>query len=47
MDPCVTDGAEPATQSSHGPAWFQVPLYMLPSLLHLGIVYTVSQGPKS
>ena len=47
MDPCVTDGAEFTRAHMVQLDLLRVPLYMLRSLLHLGIVYTVSQGPKA
>ena len=47
MDPCVTDGAELTRVHMVQLDFLRVPLYVLPSLFHLGIVYTVSQGPKA
>ena len=47
MDPCITDGWELTRAHMVQLGFLRAPLYILPSLLHLGIVYTVSQGPKA
>ena len=47
MDPCVTDGAELTRAHMVQLGFLRAPLYILPSLLYLGIVYTISQGPKA
>ena len=46
MDHCVTDVAELTQAHVVQLDFLRAPLYMLPTLLHLGIAYTVSQGPK-
>ena len=47
MDPCVTDGAELTRAHMVQLGFLRAPLDILPSLLYLGIVYTISQGPKA
>lgn len=46
MDHCVTGVAELTEAHVAQLNFLGAPLYTLPSLLHLGIVYAVSQGPK-
>lgn len=47
MDHCVTGVAELTTAPVAQLNFLRAPLYILPSLLHLGIGYIVSQGPNS
>lgn len=47
MDYCVTGVAELTKAHVVQLNFLRAPLYILPSLLHLGIACTVSQGLKS
>lgn len=47
MDHCVTGVAELTKAHVAQLDFLRAPLYILPSLLHLGIACTVAQEPKS